>query len=183
MPKIWCRLKKTIIEGVEAAQIFDRLLIKSLLQFYEAMSLSLHSAPLLLKVLIQIRSSLENVWIGAKLCRSFGGTRIHCIDGSCWSISSFHVNCIENRFNGFHNKCKWSFPRHLPNPHNGNRFPPIAHNDETDGLLRTLINAEKNIYWFWLLILDGLNMRPRWSIYRDSVFQRKWIYRSTWRMA
>ena len=137
--------KKTIIEGVEAAQIFDRLLIKSLLQFYEAMSLSLHSAPLLLKVLIQIRSSLENVWIGAKLCRYFGGTRIHCIDGSCWSISSFHVNCIENRFNGFHNKCKWSFPRHLPNPHNGNRFPPIAHNDETDGLLRTLINAEKNI--------------------------------------
>ena len=77
MPKIWCRLKKTIIEGVEAAQIFDRLLIKSLLQFYEAMSLSLHSAPLLLKVLIQIRSSLENVWIGSKLCRSYGATRIH----------------------------------------------------------------------------------------------------------
>ena len=123
MPKIWCRLKKTIIEGVEAAQIFDRLLIKSLLQFYEAMSLSLHSAPLLLKVLIQIRSSLENVWFGAKLCRSFSGTRIHCIDGSCWSIPP-RVNCIEYRVNGFHNKCKWSSSRHLSNPHNGNRFPP-----------------------------------------------------------
>ena len=36
-------------------------------------------------------------------------------------------------------------PRHLPNPHNGNRFPRIAHTDEIDGLLRTLINAKKNI--------------------------------------
>ena len=99
------------------------------------------------------------------------------IDGSCWSISSLHVNCIKYRVNGFHNKCKWLFPRYLPHPHNGNRFPRIANNDETDGLLRTLINVERNTYWIlidcssWiLLILDGLNMRPRW--YKLSVSEK-----------
>ena len=62
MQKIFCNscFVHTILEGVEAAQIFDRLLIKSLLQFYEAMSLSLHSAPLLLKVLIQVREAVKN---------------------------------------------------------------------------------------------------------------------------